>query len=261
MPTRPRVSPRAGVLFSGLSVERHGGAISVIAPRRPGSGSLRPSGARRSAEPIRLRIGEELEEGRANEPIAERALRRRLDRLPGRLDQPVVLHAGGTRSHAGHAPEAEIEVPDDGRVERDRAVQVRLHQLDPAAWRVHLLAPEKVGRARRQAEAAVDAVARERAEHVRRRGHASTPRGRNARAPAPAAAGPAPVSRPARRQGGTRRLWTAGRRPPRRRRGTPAARRERTTIARGQRPDVHATRPTRHRRPSVPPTSARVAST
>ena len=39
-----------------------------------------------------------------------------------------------------------------------RSVERRLHQPDPAARRVHLLVPELVGRAGRQAEAAVDAV-------------------------------------------------------------------------------------------------------
>ena len=43
-------------------------------------------------------------------------------------------------------------------VQLDRPVERRLHQPDPAARRVHLLVPELVGRAGRQAEAAVDAV-------------------------------------------------------------------------------------------------------
>ena len=43
-------------------------------------------------------------------------------------------------------------------VQLDRPVERRLHQPDPAARRVHLLVPELVGRARRQAEAAVHAV-------------------------------------------------------------------------------------------------------
>ncbi len=63
MATRPRVSPRAGVTPSGASVERHGGAIRVIAPSRPGSGSARPSGARRRAARSRRGYG-----SRANRP-------------------------------------------------------------------------------------------------------------------------------------------------------------------------------------------------
>ena len=57
----------------------------------------------------------------------------------------------------------------DGAVERDRAVESGVHEVDAPARRVHLLAPEHVRRARRQAEAAVDAVARELADHAAER--------------------------------------------------------------------------------------------
>ena len=123
------------------------------------------------------RVGEELEERATHEPVAERPAGLGLDRLAGRLDQLLVLDPRGAGRDAGHAAEALVEVPDHGRVERDRAVEVRLHQLDPAARGVHLLAPEQVRRARRQAEAAVDAVARQRAQDVGRSGHARTPAG------------------------------------------------------------------------------------
>ena len=46
----------------------------------------------------------------------------------------------------------------DRAVQLHRPVERRLHQPDPAARRVHLLVPELVRRARRQAEAAVHAV-------------------------------------------------------------------------------------------------------
>ncbi len=62
---------------------------------------------------------------------------------------------------------------DDGRVQRDRAVESRVDQVDPPARRVHLLAPQHVRRAGRKAEAAVDAVRRVLADHA-----ASTPRDR-----------------------------------------------------------------------------------
>ena len=91
----------------------------------------------------------------------------RARRVARRLDQPVVPDTGRARRHARHAAEAAVEVLDDRAVERDRAVEPRLHQLDAAARRVHLLAPEQVRRAGRQAEAAVDAVARQLANHRR----------------------------------------------------------------------------------------------
>src|SRR5690242_21536846 len=50
------------------------------------------------------------------------------------------------------------EVLDDRVGERQRPVDERAHQVDPAARRVHLLVPQRVRRAGRQAEAAVHAV-------------------------------------------------------------------------------------------------------
>src|SRR5262249_43223959 len=73
------------------------------------------------------------------------------------LDERVVLHAGRAGGHAGHAAQAAVEVADDRRVEARLRVGELLHEVDPAARRVHLLAPRDVGRAGRQAEAAVDA--------------------------------------------------------------------------------------------------------
>ena len=76
-----------------------------------------------------------------------------------RLDQAVVLHARRARADAGHAAEAAVEVLNDRVGHRERALRQADHQLDPPARRVHLLVPQRVGRAGRQAEAAVDAVA------------------------------------------------------------------------------------------------------
>ena len=56
----------------------------------------------------------------------------------------------------------------DRRVERDGSVEAGVHQVDATARRVHLLAPEDVRRARRQAEPAVDAVRGELANHAAR---------------------------------------------------------------------------------------------
>ena len=142
-----------------------------------------------------------------------------LDPLAGELDQPVVLDARRTRGEAGHAAEAAVEVLGDRAVQLDRPLDRRLHQPDPAARRVHLLVPELVGRARRQAEAAVHAVARS----ARRPSDEDARRGRRRRAHARrAATRRAPAARPRRRcpdPGGRartparRRLTAAGARP------------------------------------------------
>ena len=82
------------------------------------------------------------------------------------LDQAVVAHARRARGDACHAAEAAVEVLGDRRVQRDGAVEARVHQVDAPARGVHLLAPEHVGRAGRQAEAAVDAVGGVLADHA-----------------------------------------------------------------------------------------------
>ena len=111
----------------------------------------------RGAQPPWVR--EDREDERAQQPVVGRAVVAVLDHLSRLLDQPVVLHAGRARGDAGHAPEAAVEVLDDGVRQLDRAFGKALHQPDPPARRVHLLLPERpVGRAGRQAEAAVDAV-------------------------------------------------------------------------------------------------------
>ena len=105
---------------------------------------------------------------------------------------------------------------DDGRVERDRPVHEALHQVDPAARRVHLLVPQHVGRARRQAEAAVDAVG----DQLRL--HASTPSGSRAARTRSASGGQLvstsrgtyAVSRRARKGGGGPSRPSNGTRPP-----------------------------------------------
>src|SRR5262249_4058242 len=60
-----------------------------------------------------------------------------------------------------------VEVIDRGGGQRLLAVSDHPHQVDPAARRVHLLAPRLVGRTRRQAEPTVDAIV----EQAARRGH------------------------------------------------------------------------------------------
>ena len=113
-------------------------------------------------------MGEEAKQEPADEAIAQRPIELLLDRRARALDEPVVAHPRGARRQARHAPEAAIEVLRHRRGERDRPVEACVHEVDPPARRVHLLAPEHVGRARRQAEAAVDAVGRVLADHAAR---------------------------------------------------------------------------------------------
>ena len=68
------------------------------------------------------------------------------------------MHTRRAGRDAGHAAQAAIEMLDHRAVEPDSALIGEFHQVDPPAGRVHLLAPEQVGGAGRQAEAAVDAV-------------------------------------------------------------------------------------------------------
>ena len=113
------------------------------------------------------RIGQDAEEEPADEAVAHRAQHLLLDDGAGALDQAVVADARRARRHARHAPEAAVEVLGHGCIELDRAVETRVHQVDASARRVHLLVPEDVGRARRKAEPAVDAIGGVLADHGR----------------------------------------------------------------------------------------------
>ena len=73
-----------------------------------------------------------------------------------------VLHARRTGRDAGHAAETGVEVPDEALGHADAPFEARLHQVEAAAWRIHLFAPQGIRRARRQAEAAMDALVDER---------------------------------------------------------------------------------------------------
>ena len=103
-------------------------------------------------------IGEEREDQPAEQPVSERPLDVTLDLRTRRLHQLVVAHAGRTRGQARHAAEAGVEVPRELRRDPRLAFQGHLQQVNPPARRIGLAAPQRVGRARRQTEAAVDAV-------------------------------------------------------------------------------------------------------
>ncbi len=139
------------------------GRPGAAAPRRCDGGERRER-ARRGQAAERERgaqaapVREDLEDQPPQQALTGRPAMVLLDVRAGRLDQAVVLDARRARGHARHAAEAAVEVLDDGVGQRHRAVDEAAHQVDAAARRVHLLVPERVGRARRQAEAAVDAV-------------------------------------------------------------------------------------------------------
>ena len=80
-----------------------------------------------------------------------------LDLAARRLDERRILHAGRTGGDARHAAETRVEVAHERRRHLGAAVEPALHQIDASARRIHLLAPQHVGRTRRQAEAAVHA--------------------------------------------------------------------------------------------------------
>ena len=142
---------------------RHGGRRHALAPaggqllqrlERPRSGER--GEAKRELRPLRVR--EDREDERAQHPLARRARHLALDPLARELDQPVVLHTRRAGGEARHAAEAAVEVLGDRPVELERPLDRRLHQPDPAARGVHLLVPQLVRRAGREAEPAVDAV-------------------------------------------------------------------------------------------------------
>ena len=178
MPTRPRRLATRG---------RNAFRLLGRAPRRRDLGHRAEAAGQRQLaaerrEPQRrahpARVGEQLEERAAHEPVAERARASRS--RSSRASPRSACRTGRPRGRPSRRPCSR----GSGRSARST---VGLSEIVPSrcasiSWirprgRVHLLAPEQVGRAGRQAEAAVDAVARQRAEDVGRGRHASTPAG------------------------------------------------------------------------------------
>ena len=79
---------------------------------------------------------------------------------------PMMRRPARARHNISGSP---VDVLRDDAVERDRAVGDALHQVDPPARRVHLLAPRDVRRTRRQTEPAVHAVREQRVVRTRPR--------------------------------------------------------------------------------------------
>ena len=130
------------------------------------------------------RPGGEREHAALDGALAQRPRRPLAAQRPRALDEDVVAHAARAGGHARQAAEAAVEVAGDRRVELDLAAVDQVHQVDAAAGRVHLVSPERVGRARRQAEPAVHAGVEQLARLSHRR-----PPPRAARAPRPDVSG------------------------------------------------------------------------
>ena len=119
---------------------------------------------RRQREPQPPRIRNHREQRRAEQPVAERPRRsgarsaRAWPRSSG-----AYSHARGARGDARHAAETGVEVADEGIGHPHAPLEAGLHQIDPPARRIHLLAPQRVGRTGRQTEAAVHALVDQRA--------------------------------------------------------------------------------------------------
>src|SRR5207247_1855648 len=101
-----------------------------------------------------------------NEPVERPPAVVALDMVARLLDQTVVLNSGRAGGDARHTAEATVEVLHHRLAQRNRPVDEPLHQIDPPARRIHLLVPEGVRRARRQTEAAVDAVGDQLGLHI-----------------------------------------------------------------------------------------------
>src|SRR5215218_10399807 len=167
IPTRRRGRGDLGHLLAGAEGRGqplHGGQApgqqSLQQARPPGQAGqaralVEAQGAAQQPQPPW--VGEQPEAQGPEGPVAARARVAALDLLAGGLDQLAVLDPGRAGGDAGHAAQALVEVADH-LVVHGLALAPDLHQVDAAPGRVHLLAPEHVGRAGGQAEAAVDAV-------------------------------------------------------------------------------------------------------
>ena len=185
-PTASGAGPIAGVSSAVDAVSDFtviGGASLASARSRAGSRFSSPVRSSSGPDPAgRRRSGASASRSRAGYGITAKSAERNsrspsvaivaaLDLRARGLDERRVLHARGARGDARHAAEAGVEVADEGVGHRHPPVEAGLHQIDPAARRVHLLAPQRVGRTGRQTEPAVHALVDQRAlgRMVRRR--------------------------------------------------------------------------------------------
>ncbi len=154
-------SSRSVIVGSKASIERslRGSSLSRPVPRtsaRSPEAWYAHAGNKRRPQPFGIR--EQIEDPLAVDEFAGRAPVLALELGARGFDQPVVLHAGGAGGHAGHAAQAPVEMLDVAVGEPGFAFGAQLHQVDAPAGRIHLFAPQRVGGAGGQAEAAVDAL-------------------------------------------------------------------------------------------------------
>ena len=101
---------------------------------------------------------EEFEQQATEKSVGERASTVPFDLRPRGLDQLVVLDARRAGGQTGHATQAGIEVTHERVAHGHLTLQSKPHEVDPAPGRVHLLAPEQIGRAGGKTETAMNAV-------------------------------------------------------------------------------------------------------
>ena len=134
---------------------RHGGASSLSGRSGPGAGSAREP--QRQPQPRRMREHGEDERRAAAARAAGRGTSCSTCSRASSISRSYFTPDGHEVRQAMQ-PRQRSKCSATVAVQLDRPVERRLHQPDAPARRVHLLVPELVGRARRQAEAAVHAV-------------------------------------------------------------------------------------------------------
>ena len=133
-------------------------AASRLSPDRFGKPSKRLAGERRRKnQPESLWIRQKLCERGAQQPLVCRPPVGLLDMGAGMVDEVHVVHARGTRRHAGQAGQAAIDMQRDLGRGRPVILQHVLDEVDASAWRIELVAVEHVGRAGGGAKAAMHA--------------------------------------------------------------------------------------------------------
>ena len=158
---RDTLAPAGGVLGRPL---RRGPRRRDALERGERTGGRQP--AQRERDPQAAAVGQHREQRAPHDAVAQRPSPALLDELARALDQAVVLHTRRAGGDARHAAQAAVEVLGDLVGQQDRAVLERAHQVDAPARRVHLLVPQHVGRAARQAEPAVHAVGDQLRVHI-----------------------------------------------------------------------------------------------
>ena len=148
---------------------------------------LQPGGLPQAhAQPQQLEALQIIKKPAKGEGADQRALGRcenlRALRLgAGRLEEFGVVHAGGTRGHAGETPEAEVHLLGEGLAGLETVIRNGAHQGDASAGRIALQLGGVVGRAGRQAQAAVHALLHDRVVEALEERHRLSRPGRSRR--------------------------------------------------------------------------------